>query len=302
MAATALTVFGAQAHEIDTAQLLIHYTFTHVRDTINPDKPYSENMILYVGKSASAFRSFDWQVQGALFRKHLSTRTAENTDGSTKLNHLESGHLWTASGTEYYQYPNQTKLFTKEQLTNDYLVEEALPTIDWKICPDTASFGGLHCQKATAHFKGRDYIAWFCPDIPIHVGPWKLNGLPGVIVEAYDAKKEVVFKFVRAEKPPSSQGIVEKQPDEREKVFTNVRMDDLSDPNIIILPIRAIKATPKEFNKLKEAIRKNPHALDGSMMAAQGSNLQGGSPPRGADAKVGPVVVINNPIELPDKK
>jgi GLPGLI family protein len=68
------------------------------------------------------------------------------------------------------------------------------PLIDWKISSDTATFGGLHCQKATGHFKGRDYTAWFCPDLPVHTGPWKLNGLPGVIVDAHDAKNEVVFQ------------------------------------------------------------------------------------------------------------
>ena len=83
---------------------------------------------------------------------------------------------------------------------DDYLIQGSLPAIDWTISSDTATFGGLHCQKATSHFKGRDYIVWFCPDLPVHAGPWKLNGLPGVIVDAHDTKNEVVFTFDGVEK------------------------------------------------------------------------------------------------------
>src|SRR5207244_2238089 len=97
--------------------------------------------------------------------------------------------------TEYYQFAAEKKFIRKEKLLNSYLIEEPFPLIGWKISSDTATFLGLHCQKASAHFLGRDYTAWFCPDLPYHAGPWKLNGLPGLIVEASDAKKQVVFKF-----------------------------------------------------------------------------------------------------------
>jgi hypothetical protein len=51
------------------------------------------------------------------------------------------------------------------------------------------------CQKASCRYRGRDYIAFFCSDIPFNYGPWKLNGLPGLILEAYDTKSEISFKF-----------------------------------------------------------------------------------------------------------
>ena len=46
---------------------------------------------------------------------------------------------------------------------NSYLIDGPMPAIDWKISGDTATFGGLHCQKATCHFKGRDYIGMVLP-------------------------------------------------------------------------------------------------------------------------------------------
>jgi GLPGLI family protein len=196
--ATALLAvfFTAKAQKPDTAQLLLHYKFTHIRDTTDRAHPYAENMVLLVGKSASAYKSYDGILQNAAFKKQVEQAKASSPDGNIRINQHH-----TASGTEYYLFPNEQKFFTKDVLLmNSYLIEDAVPAIDWKISGDTATFGGLHCQKASCHFKGRDYTAWFCPDLPVHAGLWKLNGLPGVIVDARDAKNEVLFKFDGVEK------------------------------------------------------------------------------------------------------
>jgi GLPGLI family protein len=75
------------------------------------------------------------------------------------------------------------------------LVDDTLQPIDWQISNEQKLFGELRCQKATAFVRGRNYTAWFAPAIPIRTGPWKLHGLPGLIVEAYDDKGHVRFMF-----------------------------------------------------------------------------------------------------------
>jgi hypothetical protein len=168
------------------------------------------------------------------------------------------------------------------------LVEEPLPAIKWAIQKDTMSFGTLHAQKATTHFKGRDYTAWFCTELPFHNGPWKLNGLPGLILEASDSKKEVVFKF-------------------------NGFEDTSSLKQSILPPWDDIKTTTQDLTRLKEARAKDPI---GFSKAAHGGN----SGRRGAKSPVDDIDpgriasinvvkssstntrVINNPMELPEKK
>jgi GLPGLI family protein len=303
-----LSAMDAVAQRSDTAQVLVHYKFSHVRDTTNRANPYTENMVLVIGKHAGVYRSYDRQLSEALDKKKMQEAVANSAGGPVRFNRQISG-----SGTEYYQYPNDKKMLRKESLFGSFLVTGALPVIDWQITGDTATYGGLHCQKARGHFSGRDYTAWFCPDLPLHIGPWELNGLPGVIVEAYDATTDVRFTFDGVEK-----AVVSAKSDDQPAGQTPQGgmpsplpgMDDgNNDPYIIKVPDNATKTTDKEFAKLQEAFRKDPNAFAQSMMAARAGGMAGGNggmaggngPRMKIDIKAGPSPVINNPIELPEK-
>jgi len=84
-------------------------------------------------------------------------------------------------------------------------VNESIPKIDWNITSTTKIIGKFTCIKAKAHFRGREYTAWYTMSIPLPYGPWKLQGLPGLILEAYDTHKEVYFYFKSLEYPYSKQ-------------------------------------------------------------------------------------------------
>jgi GLPGLI family protein len=297
-----IAIAASASAQTDTAQVMVHYKFTHVRDTTNRDHPYTENTALYVGKNSSAYRSYDNILEQAEAKKQMEIALANSPDGNVRINRQRRG-----SPSEYYEFPNERKLARKEPLVMDtYLIDDVLPAIDWKISSDTMTFGGLHCQKATTRFKGRDYTAWFCPDMPLHVGPWKLNGLPGVIVQAYDATKDVQFMFDGVEKvfitvPDKQEKLAEVKSDGPGPRMIMIGGGDGGDPNIIQLPKNAIKTTDKEFSKLQEAMRKDPDAFVQSMMAAHNANRPAGSDQMKINIKVGPQPVINNPIELPGK-
>jgi GLPGLI family protein len=87
-------------------------------------------------------------------------------------------------------------------------VKEVCPKMNWKIEKETKKIGSLLCKKATTTFRGRTYTAWFAPDIALPYGPWKLNGLPGLIVEAYDTDKYVFWYFKNMEYPTTNKANV----------------------------------------------------------------------------------------------
>lgn len=67
-----------------------------------------------------------------------------------------------------------------------HLFADTLFPMQWTTYKEQKMIGGIPCLKAMTQFKGRGYTAWYAPSITITDGPWKLGGLPGLILEAYD--------------------------------------------------------------------------------------------------------------------
>jgi len=95
---------------------------------------------------------------------------------------------------------NSKKIFFFDIISNNnFLVEDNYPNFIWDITSETKNIAGYSCIKATTSYRGRTWVAWFTPQIPISFGPWKLCGLPGLIVEAYDTDNKYTFKPVKIE-------------------------------------------------------------------------------------------------------
>ena len=65
--------------------------------------------------------------------------------------------------------------------------------LQWTLLDDTLTITGYLCHKAQTTYGGRTWYAYYAEDIPSSAGPWKLHGLPGLIVKAEDA--EGIFCF-----------------------------------------------------------------------------------------------------------
>ncbi|GAB6975196.1 GLPGLI family protein [Prevotella falsenii] len=66
-----------------------------------------------------------------------------------------------------------------------YLITEDVVIPEWTMYEDsTITVLGMECKKATTNFRGRYWEVWYAEDIPISQGPWKLCGLPGMILKA----------------------------------------------------------------------------------------------------------------------
>ena len=86
------------------------------------------------------------------------------------------------------------------QIFQHYRYDEPYPTMKWTLLQETTTICEHKCQKATCHWRGRDFIAWFTKDIPVRKGPWKFGGLPGLILKVYDTNRFYTFEAIGIEK------------------------------------------------------------------------------------------------------
>lgn len=116
-------------------------------------------------------------------KKENDTKDSEDTT----LNQT----IFIGNGTnkKRYQIYKQKKdtLYNIDFIDNKEIkTHEKFPKFHWEIHNDTMKIDRYSCHKATTYFRGRNYIAWFSTEIPIQLGPWKFNGLPGAILQVYD--------------------------------------------------------------------------------------------------------------------
>ena len=71
---------------------------------------------------------------------------------------------------------------------NYYSYTEASSPINWIFTEETDTVCGYSCQKATGEYGGRTWTVWYSTEIPVPFGPWKLCGLPGLVLAAKDSE------------------------------------------------------------------------------------------------------------------
>jgi GLPGLI family protein len=93
-------------------------------------------------------------------------------------------------------YPAQRVVDSKKQIISD-----SLNTIKWKIVSNnpTTKYLGRNVKMAKCRFRERNYTALYCPDIPISDGPFKFNGLPGLILKISSDDNFISFAATKIE-------------------------------------------------------------------------------------------------------
>lgn len=293
LAATATTIATAQKPE--EALIRVKYDFSHMTDTNKREDFYKETMMVVAGKNASVFLSYDTILGDIDLMADMERQNREQAGAATPIFRMPPRKK-PANRTAFYYYANEQKLFVQEHLGAFYLVERDADKIDWKITAETRDIESIKCKKATAYYRGRNWIAWFSEDIPFSTGPWLLVGLPGLVVQANDDKNEVMFEFAGLEKVDKNKKTTIKGVLDGNIVRYHGSTKILAE-NIIELPAKAIRATPNEVKRLKEFMRDDPQGFAKAQLAAVGL---GGLKPVSVAPRTStpaPAPKVNNPID-----
>lgn len=175
------------AQILDSAYIRIQYE-AKFKNIVDNDKIFSDCYYLDAGVTASFFYSF-YDNYSDSTKHSLLLSGLSNEEVFLRTKGLKRG----SDDKIYKNYESNTLVFISKILEQDYLYEEALEKHNWVLTKETAVIENYNCIKATCSFRGREWIAWYTPDIPMIEGPWKLGGLPGLILKAEDAKNEFCF-------------------------------------------------------------------------------------------------------------
>lgn len=260
----ALLITGGDlsAQKGEYVRQIIEYKLSHIIDSTQPGNPYQRNFMLLVGNNTSLYDVSE-----------IIMEITGRPGGSSQSSNQGTGNFKSfATRNSFMMDFSVKKMFTDASILNTtYEVEEPIPVIDWVILPEQKKVNSYMCQKAVGYCLGRNYTAWFTADIPSKAGPWKLSGLPGLILEAYDTSREVIFQCT--------------------SIYPGF------DGAKVLMPLKeVVKISPQKYKKLKAAIEKDPNSLNaagGNLGNLVASNVRAGSPvPVASKPRK-----INNPIE-----
>lgn len=174
----------------EKAKMEFVYRLTYQTDTVSK-RSTEALMVLRVGETKSMF------YPQAKFEKDSLSQTVSSYSEMSAVNDSVRARYGRITATFYVvkDFGNQQLDFV-DNVVQRYKYTESLPTMDWQFTDKSKTIMDYECQNAVCTFGGRTYEAWFAPDIPISDGPWKLHGLPGLILEAYDSQHHYEFDFL----------------------------------------------------------------------------------------------------------
>lgn len=132
--------------------------------------------------------------------KSIYQRIEDKQKGTFKV--MMPGSMADSFGNQVFYNKLKDSIYLREKMNDYYVItKEKTPKIKWNITSDTMSIMGYHCTLAETDFRGRKYTAFFTTDVPIVAGPWKFNGLPGLVLLIQDQKDQVKIYATKIEYP-----------------------------------------------------------------------------------------------------
>lgn len=149
----------------------------------------SDNMLLQIGPGGlSKFSSYkNLTVDSIIMRSSPDQIAQAAMDGK-----LSNGEFMTI----YKNYPEGRLTHTEKICQDWFRYDEEMPALDWELTDSVTTVLGYECQSARCSFRGREWTVFYTEEIPIMDGPWKLHGLPGLIMKASDKDEHYTFECI----------------------------------------------------------------------------------------------------------
>lgn len=169
------------------------YKYSYSVDTLNRsgDNRESDDMLLQIAPDGlSKFSSYKNMAIDSVVASSSWEQLTALAGNNPEI--MKNGEFMTI----YKNYP-EGKLTHTEKVCYDWLrYEEEMPELAWELTDSTANVLGYECKSARCQFRGREWTAFYTEEIPLTDGPWKLGGLPGLIMKASDRNGDYTFECI----------------------------------------------------------------------------------------------------------
>ena len=175
--ATYCGIQAQKSEKIDSSQFVAFYHYTiQTQDDEGIDVTDSIQLALLVGSRAT----------------YCTNIQSYNRDGRANKEMLNAFQMHISN---VLTDTEKTEVVSLEPLyPYRYMTHEPLAKVEWELADDTLTINELFCQRAVGKLYGKSWTVWYTEEIPSSAGPWKLRGLPGLIVKAED--KEGIHCFL----------------------------------------------------------------------------------------------------------
>ena len=194
----ALAATASAQEAIDTAQFVAVYDY-ECRTQDAEGTPVTDRMQLAVQVGRTVTKSMPLSAY---------QRTDEITSADAAMEFQEAmlhmPTVWTG-------YPEGQTTVREFIFPHEFEGSEPTPDIVWTLTNDTLTVSGYYCQTATCKFRGVAWTVCYTEEIPSSAGPWRLRGLPGLIVKA--ESEAHTFCLTELRKEASSITAPEHRPD-----------------------------------------------------------------------------------------
>ena len=129
---------------------------------------------------------------------------SEKSKGMNAFTDITSSVIPEDQTATYYEIfrciPSSSRYVLLRVQNTDYCYSEKAEQTEWRLSDRTDTVCGYRCQVAEGQLNGRQWTVSFSTDIPYPYGPWKLEGLPGLILKAEDSEGLLRWEAVGLEK------------------------------------------------------------------------------------------------------
>ncbi|WP_223599186.1 GLPGLI family protein [Chryseobacterium sp. GVT01B] len=184
----------AQSYKQDTLRGEFTYLLKAKFDT-RTDNKHEELFSLQIGDNRAFFASAT-SLKGDSVMATSGTST-KNADGSITLG-WKKGVVIPKTNLSFTIIQSNENIQYFRLVGMSLLTYKELVIKNWKLINESKVINTINCKKAEVTFKGRNWIAWYSPEIPLPYGPYKFSGLPGLIIKITDDKGDFDFELVKS--------------------------------------------------------------------------------------------------------